>query len=165
MSDISVLTKEVGSLLTQRHETLAVAESCTGGFISNQLTNIPGASVWFERGAVTYSNASKEQWLGVSPHIIDTQGAVSRACAEAMAVGIRSVAATTYGIAVTGIAGPDGGTPEKPVGTVFIGFAHPGGVAVSEHHFPQGREVFKLEASIAALNMLRTCLVPLMGSK
>lgn len=160
MTDLSALATEIGILLVQRRETLAVAESCTGGFIANVLTNVPGASAWFERGVVCYSNASKIQWLGVSPHMIDTHGAVSRECVEAMAVGIRAVAGTTYGIAVTGIAGPSGGTPEKPVGTVFIGFAHPGGVQVSEHHFPLVREAFKETACEWTLDTLRLFLVP-----
>lgn len=154
MTELSELAKEIGRLLARRHETLAVAESCTGGYIANQLTNIPGASAWFERGVVAYSNTSKEQWLGVPHHIIGKSGAVDAECAEAMAVGIRKVAGATYGLATTGIAGPDGGTPEKPVGTVFIGFAYPGGVTVSEHHFPQGREVFKVAVCKVALGML-----------
>lgn len=161
MTTLSTMATETGNLLTQRRETLAVAESCTGGFIANVLTHVPGASAWFERGAVCYSNASKMQWLGVSPDIIDAHGAVSRECAEAMAAGIRMVAGTTYGIAVTGIAGPSGGTPEKPVGTVFVGFAHPGGVQVSEHHLSLGREAFKAKVCELALK----CLVPLIGSK
>lgn len=146
---------DIAHILNARGETLAVAESCTGGFIANQLTNIPGASAWFERGLVCYSNASKIQWLGVAPYIMDTMGAVSRGCAEAMALGIRKVAASTYGIAVTGIAGPDGGTLNKPVGTVFIALAHPGGVEVAEHHFPMDREAFKAKVCETALQLLK----------
>ncbi len=157
--DLSPLAKEIGQLLQKRHETLAVAESCTGGFVCNQLTNIPGASLWFERGAISYSNPSKEQWLGVPHYIIDTKGAVSAECAEAMAVGIRKSAGSTYGLSVTGIAGPDGGTPEKPVGTVFVGFAHPGGIEVTKQFYPQGRELFKVRAGMAALNILRLHLL------
>lgn len=164
------LVTDIAHRLTDRHETLAVAESCTGGYIANQLTNIPGASAWFERGAVCYSNASKIQWLGVAPHIIDRGGAVGSECAEAMAMGIRKVAATTYGISVTGIAGPDGvkprgghaplrgGSPEKPVGTVFIGLATPAGCSVIEHHFSGDRETFKSKVSEAALGLLKEYL-------
>lgn len=153
------LPQAVGDLLVSRGETIAVAESCTGGYLSNQLTNIPGASRYFERAAVTYSNRAKEQWTSVDPTIIDRAGAVSRDCAEAMAVGVRQVAGTSYGLAVTGIAGPTGGTPEKPVGTVFVALAHAGGVEIREHHFPQGREWFKAYVSCAALNQLRLHLL------
>lgn len=149
------LPQVVGRLLTERGETLAVAESCTGGYISNQLTNVPGASAWFDRGGVTYSNIAKEQWLGVPRHIIDKNGAVSRECAEAMALGVQKIAGTTYGLSVTGIAGPTGGTPEKPVGTVFVGLAHPGGVGVTPHFYPHGREIFKVGVGAAALNIVR----------
>lgn len=152
---MTTLAEDIAQLLTARRETLAVAESCTGGFIANQLTNIPGASAWFERGVVCYSNASKIQWLGVAPYIIDTFGAVSSECAEAMAVGIRKFAATTYGISATGIAGPDGGTPEKPVGTVFIGIATPTRCSVIEHHFPSDRDIFKSKVCDAALQLLK----------
>jgi nicotinamide-nucleotide amidase len=153
------LPQVVGRLLADRGETLAVAESCTGGYISNQLTTIPGASTWFDRGGVTYSNAAKVQWLGVPPYIIDRNGAVSRECAETMALGIQKVAGTTYGLSVTGIAGPTGGTPEKPVGTVFVGLAHPGGVSVTPHFYPHGREMFKVGVGAAALNILRLHLI------
>lgn len=159
------LAQVVGRMLTARQETVAVAESCTGGYVSNQITNIPGASAYFDRGAVTYSNQSKIDWLGNHPHsgvegatlahIIDTNGAVSAECAEAMAAGIRKAAGSTYGLSVTGIAGPDGGTPEKPVGTVFMGLAHPKGVDVSKHFYPQSREMFKVGVSAVALNALR----------
>ncbi len=153
------LSQVVGRMLIERGETVAVAESCTGGYISNQITNTPGASAYFNRGAVTYSNAAKEQWLAVPPYIIDTNGAVSAECAEFMATGIQKVAGTTYGLSVTGIAGPEGGTPEKPVGTVFVGLAHPKGIDVSKHFYPQGREVFKVGVSAAVLNTLRLHLL------
>ncbi len=155
MINLSRLASEIGELLLRRRETLSVAESCTGGFISNQLTNIPGASQWFERGVVAYSNAAKGQWLGVPDYIMDTYGVVSKECAEPMATGIQKSAGTTYGLSVTGVAGPTGGTPSTPVGTVFIGLAHPNGVEVAEHHFPKGRDVFKAMACQAALEMLR----------
>lgn len=153
------LPEAVGQLLQARGETLAIAESCTGGYLSSRITDIPGASAWFERGAVTYSNAAKEQWLGVAPTTIEVHGAVSRECAEAMAAGIRKVAGTTYGMSVTGIAGPSGGTVEKPVGTVYVGLADLQGVSVTEHHYPQGREIFKVVVSATALNMLRLHLI------
>ncbi|PIR19915.1 MAG: competence protein ComA [Deltaproteobacteria bacterium CG11_big_fil_rev_8_21_14_0_20_47_16] len=155
---MTTLAAEIGQLLATRNETIAIAESCTGGFIANAITNVPGASQYFDRGAVTYSNKAKQDWLAVAPTIIEAHGAVSEDCAKAMAVGIRNAAKSTYGISVTGIAGPSGGTPEKPVGTVFVGLASPSGVAVQKFFFPKGREAFKLAVCDATLEMLKNQL-------
>ena len=103
--------------------TLAVAESCTGGLVGHRLTGIAGSSAFFERGVVVYSNRAKQELLGVPEEILRVHGAVSRPCAEAMVRGICERAGAPCGLAITGIAGPDGGTPTKPVGTVFIGVA------------------------------------------
>ncbi len=102
---------------------MALAESCTGGLIAKLLTDQPGASAFLERGAVTYANRAKTGWLKVPAPLLARSGAVSGECARAMARGIRRAAGTDLGLAVTGIAGPDGGTPEKPVGTVFLALA------------------------------------------
>ena len=110
-------------VLTQRKQTLALAESCTGGFIAHRLTNVPGASAAFLNGFVTYSNASKQSMLGVHAETLQLHGAVSEATAREMAEGARKKSGADYSIAVTGIAGPAGGTLEKPVGTVFIAIA------------------------------------------
>lgn len=124
--------ERAAELMIETGQTLALAESCTGGLIAARLTEVPGSSAFLERSAVTYANSAKQDWLGVPEATLLTDGAVSAACAQAMATGIRSAAGTDFGLAVTGIAGPGGGTPEKPVGTVFLALADKNGVTV-EH--------------------------------
>ncbi len=145
----------IGRLLLERGQTVAVAESCTGGLIGQRITSVPGSSAYFMEGSITYSNAAKIRTLGVSGEIIDQHGAVSSECAEAMAAGMRAYAATDHAISVTGIAGPDGGTPEKPVGTVFIGYAGPGGARSIKIVVPGDRYLVRWRASSAALDLLR----------
>lgn len=145
----------IGRLLLDRGQTVAVAESCTGGLIGQRITSVPGSSAYFMEGAITYSNAAKIRTLGVSGEIIEAHGAVSSECAEAMAAGMRAYAATDHAISVTGIAGPDGGTPEKPVGTVFVGYAGPGGVRSIKIVVPGDRYLVRWRASSAALDLLR----------
>ncbi len=118
--DDETLEGVVGALLTEQKKTLAVAESCTGGLIADRLTDVPGSSVYFERGLVTYSNEAKRDLLGVPEDILLRHGAVSEETARLMAEGVRRISGTDLGLASTGIAGPSGGTEEKPVGTVFI---------------------------------------------
>ena len=150
------LEEVVGRLLTERKQTVALAESCTGGLISHKLTNVAGSSNYVERGVVAYSNDAKMSLLDVSPNIIEQHGAVSAETAVAMAEGIRWLSQTTYGVAVTGIAGPGGATPNKPVGLVFIAVA-------SEHRgtqwrkclFPGDRLEVKTRTAQTALDMLR----------
>jgi|YNPBryantNP2012_1023418.scaffolds.fasta_scaffold14353_3 nicotinamide-nucleotide amidase len=149
------LEELVGQLLRARGQTLAVAESCTGGLICHRLTNIPGASDYFLGGVVSYSNQAKIDLLGVPSEILARQGAVSPETAQAMALGVRQVFKAGYGLAVTGIAGPTGGTPEKPVGTVFIGLATPAGVNTRHHHFSGDREMIKTITAQTALDWLR----------
>jgi len=146
-------------LLTHQHKTLAIAESCTGGLISHRITNVPGASTVLLAGFVTYSNAAKQQILGVSEELIGQHGAVSEAVARAMAEGARCSAGTDIAIAVTGIAGPDGGTAEKPVGTVFLSIAHEGGSEVVSRQNRWGRETFKQVTSQQALDLIRRNLL------
>lgn len=124
--DVEVLEEAIGVRLRERDETLAVAESLTGGLICSRLTDIPGASDYFDRGLVVYSNNAKQTELGVSRESLDADGAVSESVASEMARGVRDTAETTWGISTTGIAGPTGGTPEKPVGLVYIGVAYAG---------------------------------------
>ncbi len=146
----------LGETLVSRGEQLAVAESCTGGLIANRLTNIAGSSRFFERGIVSYSNAAKVALLGVPEALILQHGAVSAAVAEAMAAGVRRISGTAHGLAVTGIAGPGGGTTEKPVGLVFVGYAGSRGTAVEEHRVISGdRLVNKERFAALALNLLR----------
>ena len=149
----------VGSLLKSRGETIAVAESCTGGLISMRLTETPGSSVYVMEGVVAYSNEAKMRTLNVPAGIIEKFGAVSEQTAEAMAVGIRERARTTYAISVTGIAGPDGGTDEKPVGTVCIGFADADGAKSLKLLFPGDRYLIRWRSSQAALDYLRRQII------
>ena len=148
----------VGELLRARHATIAVAESCTGGLLASRLTDVPGSSDYVERGAVCYSNRAKTEWLGVTEALLARHGAVSEQVAEAMAAGIRSRAGVTVGVGVTGIAGPGGGTAEKPVGTVAIAVQTDDDARVRTFQFIGGREMVKFQASQAALNMVRLLL-------
>jgi len=159
--DGSELPEVVAALLRDRGLTVAVAESCTGGLLAARLTSVPGASAFLERGYVTYSNASKVELLGVATSVLASAGAVSAEAAEAMAAGARRAARADIGVAITGIAGPDGGTPEKPVGLVFIATEGPAGDRVRRIHFPGTRERVRFQASQAALEMLRRGLLGL----
>lgn len=141
--------------LTRRGETLAVAESCTGGLIGHRLTNVPGASAVFRAALVTYSNESKQQFLNVNAETLAAHGAVSEPVAREMAEGARKVTSSDWAIAVTGIAGPDGGSAEKPVGTVFIARAGREGTMVRQSLNQYDRETFKFLTSQQALDWLR----------
>ncbi len=142
-------------LLTQRKQTLAVAESCTGGCLAHRLTNVPGASDVFLTGLVTYSNAAKQQILGVRSDALVEHGAVSETVARQMADGVRALARADFALAVTGVAGPGGGTPEKPVGTVFIALAAADGTEVRRLFNPLDRLTFKEVTTQQALDWLR----------
>jgi nicotinamide-nucleotide amidase len=135
--------------------TLAVAESCTGGLLGHRITSVAGSSAYFERGVIVYSNRAKQEMLGVPEAVLRAHGAVSAPCAEAMAHGICSLAHSDCGLAVTGIAGPDGGTPTKPVGTVFIGVVVGGEVTSRRFRFAGDRASVKWQSSQMALDMLR----------
>ena len=153
----------VGDLLRARRLKIAVAESCTGGLLASRLTDVPGSSDYVERGAVCYSNRSKIEWLGVPAALIDEHGAVSEPVANAMASGIRSRANVNIGVGVTGVAGPGGGTPQKPVGMVAIAVQTDDDARVRTFQFIGGREMVKFQASQAALNMVRLMLKPGVG--
>lgn len=148
------LEAELGEVLREKKGTIAIAESCTGGLISHRITNIPGSSEYFERGVVAYSNKAKVDYIGVSEEILSSCGAVSSETAMAMAYGIKKAANTTFGLAVTGIAGPGGGTPEKPVGLVFIAIAGPNGIEVTGSRFDGDRVAIKVKTAEAALTWL-----------
>ncbi len=149
----------VGRRLAMTGFTLAVAESCTGGLIAQRLTSVPGSSRYFTEGAVTYSNESKIRLLGVDKKMIREFGAVSQQVARDMARGVRHRAKTDFGLAVTGIAGPDGGTEEKPVGLVFIALADDAHTEHKRLMIPGDRELVRWRASQAALDMLRRRLI------
>lgn len=153
------LPQVVGELLLQRKATLALAESCTGGAVADALTNIPGASSWFERGVVAYSNRSKQELLGVKEETLKKFGAVSGQTASAMVEGVRKISGATYALAVTGTAGPSGGTKGKPVGTVFIVLAGPNKTEVKHFCFERDRLEFKQLVSATALDWLRRKLI------
>ena len=146
-------------LLTERKLTLALAESCTGGGIAHRVTNVPGASAVFPGGIVAYSNAAKQKFLGVRAETLARHGAVSEGVARAMAEGAREKFGADFALAVTGIAGPAGGTKAKPVGTVFIALAGAPGTVVERKFNPCGRERFKDLTAQQALEMLRARLV------
>ncbi|MDP7537418.1 MAG: CinA family protein [Methylococcales bacterium] len=142
MTDKTVLALagEVALLLTEQKITLAVAESCTGGALCQALTDIPGSSVWFDRGFITYSNQAKVDMLGVSSTLLEQYGAVSFETARAMVEGVHGQSHAELAIAITGIAGPTGGTAEKPVGTVFFGIGHKGqAVKIDKRRFKGDR--------------------------
>jgi competence/damage-inducible protein CinA-like protein len=150
-------------LLTERKATLALAESCTGGGIADRITNVPGASAVLLAGFVTYSNAAKQRFLAVRADTLAQHGAVSEAVAREMADGARQETHADYALSVTGIAGPSGGTPDKPVGTVFIGLAGPSGTAVEQNLNPYDRETFKQVTAQQALDLLRRTAAPSHG--
>jgi nicotinamide-nucleotide amidase len=145
----------VGKLLQDRKQTLSVAESCTGGLIGMRLTDVSGSSSYFMEGSIVYSNDAKTRTLGVSKETLAQYGAVSSQTAEAMAEGMRRRAGTDYAISVTGIAGPDGGSEEKPVGTVYIGYADEKGTKFLHMQLPGDRYLIRWRSSQAALDYLR----------
>jgi nicotinamide-nucleotide amidase len=152
------LEEVVGQLLRARGWTVATAESCTGGLVCSRLTDVAGSSDYVERGVVCYSNRAKTEWLGVPRATIEEHGAVSEPVGLEMALGARARAAVDIAVGVTGIAGPGGGSEQKPVGTVVIAVAWAGGRRVERFRFPGGREQVKFQASQAALDMLRRAL-------
>jgi len=155
-ADNQSLEQVVVQSLAARGETIAVAESCTGGFLANRITNVPGASRVFVEGFITYANKAKSRALKVAPRLIAANGAVSAEVAAEMAEGARAAAKVDYALSTTGIAGPGGGTEQKPVGTVFIALASKHmATVVNKHAFPTDRENFKWLVTQASLDMLR----------
>ena len=154
-SELMQLSEQVGLALKARRATVTTAESCTGGWIAKTLTDIAGSSAWFERGFVTYSNEAKAQMIGVSEATLEAHGAVSEQVVAEMAVGALRAAKATYALSVSGIAGPDGGSAEKPVGTVWFGLACASGQGITHvERFDGDRESLRRQATIFALRML-----------
>jgi len=148
----------VARLLAKHNKTIAVAESCTGGLMAHKLTNIPGISQYFERGVVSYSNRSKEELLKVNPDTLKTYGAVSEETAKEMAEGIRISSGADIGVAITGIAGPSGGSPEKPVGLVYIGYSDSNTCCAERHIFSGERTDIKERSVNSAFHLVRKML-------
>ncbi len=148
----------ISELLIKKNKTLAVAESCTGGLLANVLTNIPGSSKYFLLGVVAYNNQTKTSLLNVPERIIKRYGAVSRQVAQLMAQNVRKNASSDYGIGITGIAGPGGGTPKKPIGTVFISIAAQNKEKTQKFHFTGSRLAVKRKTALKALSMLKQFL-------
>jgi len=156
-----VIEEVVGEALVEKGWRVATAESCTGGLLARRITDVPGSSRYFERGFVTYSNASKVDLVGVSPADLQAHGAVSAAVAERLAEGAREQARVEMGVGITGIAGPGGGSEEKPVGLVFIGIASPTGKAVRKYRFLGTRKTIRERAAQTALDLMRRELMGL----
>jgi nicotinamide-nucleotide amidase len=155
------LEEVVGTLLFVKNATIATAESCTGGLIAERLTDVPGSSRYFISGVICYSNEWKMELAGIPPLLLEMQGAVSAEVARGLAEGIRTRMRTTIGVGVTGIAGPDGGSAEKPVGTVHVAAATPSGTVHRQFLFPGDRDKIRWQASQAALDMVRRELMKL----
>lgn len=156
---LETLAADLGATLAARQLQLACAESCTGGLVAAAITAIAGSSAWFERGFVTYSNAAKQEILGVPPSLLEQHGAVSEACVQAMAQGTLNHAHAQVAIAISGIAGPGGATQDKPVGTVCFAWALPGhSISTETQHFSGDRTAVRQQAAIHALHGLLTRL-------
>ena len=153
------MEEQVYSLLKKYHITLSTAESATGGMIASKLVNVPGISEFFQQGYVTYSNDAKVKMIGVERSLIDTYGVVSHEVAENMAVSAARTAGTDAALSVTGVAGPDGGTKDCPVGTVFIGCFFKGQTVVEHHVFSGNRLEVRETATERALALLRECII------
>lgn len=153
------LEQVVGRLLKERGQSLSLAESCTGGYVSHLITGVPGSSAYYTGGVVSYANAVKMEELGIPSDMLELNGAVSQPVVERMAVGVREALRTDWSVALSGVAGPDGGTPEKPVGTVWMAVAGPEGVRSHCGFYPGSRDLVIRRSALAALNMLRLGLL------
>ncbi len=157
--DDDTMDTVLATLLREKHLSLSVAESCTGGLLAKRITDIPGSSAYFIEGAVTYSNAAKTRTLGVSSQLLDEKGAVSPEVAAAMAEGMRELSGSDLALAITGVAGPDGGTPDKPVGTVFIALSTHNGCKAKGYRFFGNRQEIRTITAFSALDLLRRHLL------
>jgi nicotinamide-nucleotide amidase len=149
------LEQVIGKVLKGRDQTLSLAESCTGGYVSHLITSVPGSSAYYTGGVVSYANAVKMEELGIPAGMLELNGAVSQPVVEKMALGVREALRTDWSIALSGVAGPEGGTEEKPVGTVWMAVAGPSGVRSFKGFFPGTRDLVIQRSALAALNLLR----------
>lgn len=154
-NDLAIFAKQMVQHFTKEQRTIAVAESCTGGFISHLITNVPGASRIFLAGLTTYANAVKESLLHVPSELLQKHGAVSAECATAMVQGLKKQTGANICVATTGIAGPDGGTADKPVGTVFVAILNGQILSAQKLFFPFDRDQFKQHVAATVLQALR----------
>ena len=154
--EINERIRKIITIYTQNNIKLAIAESCTGGYVSHMITNISGASHVFERGIVCYSNQAKIDLLNVKPNSLEMHGAVSENIVNQLANNIRILADVDIGIGISGIAGPTGGTPEKPVGTVYVGFSTKKGTKVNRYNFEADRITFKKLVLVKIIDYLET---------
>lgn len=159
-SELLALVAKVGKALKQHNKMVVTAESCTGGLVAEALTAVSGSTAWFDRAYITYSYESKREMLGVKESTIQKKGAVSQLCVEEMAIGALQESHATISIACTGIAGPTGGTPDKPVGTVWIGWAMQGheNIETKLFHFDGDRDSVRLQTTIECLKGVLTLL-------
>jgi len=153
--DITVMAQKMGRIAKKHGIFIATAESCTGGGIAAAITRIPGSAKWFDRGFVTYTNDAKRDDLGVADGLLEQYGAVSEPVALAMAAGALARSAADVAVAITGVAGPDGGTPEKPVGLVHLHAVSPAGDRSAEFSLPGDRATVRARATVAALHLVR----------
>ncbi|WP_210014258.1 CinA family protein [Pseudomonas palmensis] len=154
MDPITALSARLGEHLRRYNAQVTTAESCTGGGIAEAITRIPGSSAWFEAGYVTYSNAQKTRQLGVDQALFQQVGAVSQEVVEAMVRGAQAASGARFAVAVSGVAGPDGGSPAKPVGTVWLAWGYGAHVASERRHFDGDRDAVRRQTVIAALEGL-----------
>ena len=148
------IEEEIGAILRERGMRLATAESCTGGLLGHLITNVPGSSDYYDRGVVTYSDAAKEELLGVARGILERHGAVSEEAARAMAEGLRRASRADVAVSITGIAGPSGGSRQKPIGLVYIALATPKGTRCIRNQFCGNREDIKRHSALKALELI-----------
>ena len=159
LNDIEQLSKAIGEVLIEQACTVSAAESCTGGLVMKYLSDIPGSSRYLAGGVVSYSNEVKNSLLGVPQDILDHYGAVSEQTAQLMAQGVKRITGTSFGIGITGIAGPDGGSELKPVGLVYIAVCGPESTEWQKYTFPGSRSQVRNKAAEKALNMFRKHLM------
>ena len=157
---METLVKSLAHALLAHGQTLVTAESCTGGLVGATLTELPGSSAWFLGGVIAYANSLKINLLGVPPELLEVHGAVSPETARAMANGARSRTGADFSVALTGIAGPDGGTPDKPVGLVYIAVASPAGTWARDYHFTGSRAEIRVAATKTAIALVLERVAP-----